>query len=73
MSDDGINQVEFGKLMQLVESTHETVGKLDAKIDGHHDRIAGLENHNANVKKTIKVGGTVVGSIGGFIAWLLSN
>jgi len=70
MSD--IDHIEFGKLCENVKNTHLLVKEMDKKIDGHHDSIRDLENHNLNVKKTIKVGVGLVGSVGGFIAWLLN-
>ena len=67
-----IDPIEFGKLCENVNHTHTLVKEMDAKLDGHHDRISGLENHNDNVKKTIKLGGGMLAGLGGFFTWLLN-
>lgn len=70
MSD--IDPIEFGKLCENVKNTHTLVKDMDTKMDKHHDRISDLENHNVNVKKTVKTGVAITGSVSGFLAWLFS-
>jgi len=72
-----IDPVAFGELCANVKNTNELVKAVDEKLDVHHDRILGLENHNDNVEENkskvirlFKWGGAVISGIAGFIAWI---
>jgi len=72
----GIDPVEFGKMMGLMEATNSNTNKilekLDDKVEDLDDRVVDLESHRSAMKRAIKWIGGGISAVGGFVAWVMS-